>query len=70
MSKFARRQRFRTVLSGIGFTLGFLTALWLAFAVVVAAYVPGHWGDVLRIASVCLVPGVISAALIRIGHTA
>jgi hypothetical protein len=58
------------VLSGIGLLLGVLTALWLAIAVVVAAYVPGHWGDVLRIASVCLVSGVISAVLIRIGHRA
>jgi hypothetical protein len=58
------------MLSGIGFALGFLTVLWLAFAVVVAAHVPGHWTDVLRIASACLVSGVISAVLIRIGYRA
>jgi hypothetical protein len=56
------------VLSGIGFALGFLAAVWLGFAIFAAAYVPGHWGDVVRIAGVCVVPGVTSIALIRIGR--
>jgi hypothetical protein len=68
--KSSSSSRSRMVLTGIGFALGFLTALWLGFAVVVAAFVPGHWGDVLRIASVCLVVLAMSAVLIRIGRAA
>jgi hypothetical protein len=70
MSTLSKRPRSRAVLSRIGLALGLLTASWLCFAVVAAAYVPGHWGDVLRISSVCLVSGVISTVLIRVGHRA
>jgi hypothetical protein len=60
----------RVVLAGIGVALGFLTAVWLGSAIVVAAFVPGHWGDVLRISAVCLVVLAVSAVLIRIGRAA
>jgi hypothetical protein len=70
MSTLSKRPRSRAVLSRTGFALGLLTASWLCFAVVTAAYVPGHWDDVLRISSVCLVSGVISTVLIRVGHRA
>jgi hypothetical protein len=70
MKTLRSRPRSRMVLAGIGIALGFLTAAWLGFAIVVAAFVPGHWGDVLRISAVCLVVLGVSAVLIRIGRAA
>jgi hypothetical protein len=70
MNTLPSRPQSRMVLAGIGVALGFLMAAWLGFAIVVAAFVPGHWGDLLRIASVCLVVLAMSAVLIRIGRTA
>lgn len=64
------RPRSRMVLAGIGVALGILTAVWLGFAIVMAAFVPGHWGDVLRISVVCLVVLAVSAVLTRIGRAA
>ena len=58
----------RQVLLGIGLATALLALLYLAFAVCMAIYAPGHWGDVLWIASLCLAAGVIAVALIRTGR--
>jgi hypothetical protein len=63
------RRRYREVLSGIGFGLALLAAIWLGSAILMAALIPGHWGDVVRIASACVVAGIISVVLVRTGRS-
>ena len=41
------------VLLGVGFSLALIAFAWLLFALVMAVLIPAHWGDVLRIVSVC-----------------
>jgi hypothetical protein len=56
------------VLWGVGFGLALIAFGWLLFAFVMAVLVPGHWGDVLRIASVCAGVWATSGVLIRRGR--
>jgi hypothetical protein len=59
------------VISGIGLTfalLALLVGVDLVIAIVVAAQIAGHWGDVLRIALVCSVVSILGVALIRVGR--
>jgi hypothetical protein len=51
-----------------GLALATLTVLWLVSALAMASLIPGHWGDVARIALASLVSGTTSAVLIRRGR--
>jgi hypothetical protein len=51
-----------------GLALATLTVLWLVSALAMATLIPGHWGDVARIALASLVSGTASAVLIRRGR--
>src|SRR6266545_3277440 len=55
--------------SGVGFALALIAFAWLLLALVMAVLVPGHWGDVLRIASVCAGVWGASAVLVQRGRS-
>jgi hypothetical protein len=64
----SREAALRRVAFATGLTLATLTVLWLVSALAMASLIPGHWGDVARIALASLASGTASAVLIRRGR--
>jgi low temperature requirement protein LtrA len=60
----SRDTALRRVALATGLVLATLTVLWLVSALATASLIPGHWGDVARIALASLVSGTASAVLI------
>jgi hypothetical protein len=55
------------LLSDTGLALALIAFAWAQPACIRAVLVPGHWGDVLRIGSVCAGVWIVSGVLIRTG---
>jgi hypothetical protein len=69
MSRTTKATSSGQVLSGVGWTLALLAAIYLGFAVALGSQAPGHWGDVVKIGAVCAAAGFGAFWLIRMGRS-